>query len=65
MGRAERSTSGELNVVTLVVAVVEVVVGLPVADVGASVVAGPPALMQDARRIATTTAPVLTTELLR
>jgi hypothetical protein len=65
MGRAERSTSSELNVVTLVVAVVEVVVGLSVADVGASVVPGLPALMQDARRIATTIAIVLATELLR
>jgi hypothetical protein len=49
--------------VVVVVAVVDGVSGLPGADVSASVVAGVPALMQDARRIDTTTAPP--TELLR
>jgi hypothetical protein len=43
----------------VVVSVVGGVAGLPVADVAASVVAGLPALMQDARRIATTVAPLL------
>jgi hypothetical protein len=65
MGRAERSTAGKLDVVVLVVAVVDGVAGLPVADVVASVVAGLPALLQDARRIAATTAPLLAAELLR
>jgi hypothetical protein len=63
MGRAERSTAGKRDVVVVVVAVVEWVADLPVADVSALVVAGLPALMQDARRIDTTTAPP--TELLR
>ena len=57
MGRAERSTSGKLDVVVVVMAVVDGVARVPVADVAASVVAGLQALMQDARRIATTTAP--------
>jgi hypothetical protein len=65
MGRAERSTAGKLEVVGVVAAVVDGVAGLPVADVAASVVAGPPALVQDARRIAATTAPLLAAELLR
>jgi hypothetical protein len=65
MGRAERSTAGKLDVVGVVVAVVDDVAGLPVADVAASVVAGLLALVQDARRIAATIAPLFAAELLR
>jgi hypothetical protein len=65
MGRAERSTAGKLDVVVVDVTVVDGVAGLPVADVAASVVAGVPALLQDARRIDATTALPLAPELLR
>jgi hypothetical protein len=65
MGRAARSTAGELDVVVVVVAVVDGVSCLPVADVAASVVSGLPALLQDARKIAANTAPLLAAELLR
>ncbi|HEX9643794.1 MAG TPA: hypothetical protein VGC11_07340 [Acidimicrobiia bacterium] len=65
MGRAARSTAGKLDVVDVVVTVVDGVAGLPVAEVGASVVAELPPLLQDARRIAATTAPLLAAELLR
>jgi hypothetical protein len=57
MGRAERSTAAKLDVVVVAVAVVDGVAALPVADVAASVVAGLPALLQDARRIATINMP--------
>jgi hypothetical protein len=56
MGRAARSTAGKLDVALVIVAVGDFVVRVPAGDVAASVVAGLPALMQDARRIAATTA---------
>lgn len=64
MGRTERSTSGKPDVVVVVAAVTDGVVGVPVADVAASVAAGLAEWLQDARRIATTTA-TFVAELLR
>jgi hypothetical protein len=52
MGRAARSTAGKLDVVVVLVAVVGCVSVPPVAEVTASVVAGLPAVLQEARRIA-------------
>jgi hypothetical protein len=65
MCRAERSTAGKLGVVGVVVTVLDGVEGLSVADVAASFVVGLAPLLQDATRIAATTAPLLAPELLR
>jgi len=63
-GRAARSTAGRFDVV-LVVAAVEGDGTLPVGEVAASVVARSPVVLQDTRRNAATTAPLLAPELLR
>jgi len=63
-GRAARSTAGRFDVV-LVVAAVEGDATLPGVDVIASVATGSPAVPQDARRNAATTALLLAPELLR
>jgi hypothetical protein len=57
MGRAERSTAGKLDVALVVVVLVDGVAGREGADVTASMVAPPPALLQDARRTAATNTP--------
>jgi len=64
MGRAARSTAGPLDVVVLGVAV-DGDATLPGVDVIASVATGSPAVLQDARRNAATTALLLAPELLR
>jgi hypothetical protein len=65
MGRAERSTAGRPDGESVVVVTADGVVGVPVADIAAPVVAGLAELLHDARRIAATTAPLLVAELLR